>query len=218
LFFFFKHDTDENKVTDDKVKTVSKPENKNYDSVLEVKIRNNLEMNNRGVVFDSYKFSSQTYLVLNQLNTHAYNENYRGDGLLWVNTDGKKVSSEYLGTKNLVQLYLLNNSPFFTLKDHTFFIFHERNNGSKNGKNLNGYIYEIKNNKPTLAYKSVGSFDSVTTDKNGRFILLERRYTDTVNRYPTNAKPYDLFGTYFTGSQWSSEKIKHVEGNTKFQN
>lgn len=215
LFFLLKGEdneqVDEEQKSEKEVssKKPSSIEDLPFDEILYDKIYTELRNDNKGLVIDGYSFGSNNYLVINQRRIHQYNDEFTGDILLWAKEEDGKVTYEQLGSVELVSLYKMNSSPFFTYKGEEYFVFY-RKSSIEEPHNTKGYVYKIDDKgEISLFYETKGFYDSFEF-KNGKMTIVEREIDDPHNRFPMFLKPYDRVFKEFKNGSWEVIKTERV--------
>lgn len=183
---------------------------KGYDVTLEENIRTVLTEKNRGELHEGFSFQG-SYLTSSRSLTVPYDDTFSADILSWVKKEGTSYTIEPIGTSHVHSIYKEKGTPFFQIKDKTFVFFGEKTDGTKNGKPLKGYVYEIdKKGNMKLSYETKGVFDTIKRNKENEIVLIEKEYRDDVGMYETNKKPYILYEVKYQDGNWKQIKLKEV--------
>ncbi|PGK51435.1 hypothetical protein CN918_26960 [Priestia megaterium] len=191
-----------------------------YDSRLRETIQNDNYVNNKGKIFEGYKYNDQYYLTLNQSGVFEYNKSYPGDILLWVKEKGGKVSTKQLNDGDkLLSVVEMNGSPYLTQDGHTYIIFYEKEGNEQVGYVADGYVYEIKKDGSIKKqYETAGHFHALAKDSEGKLVLLEKVFIDSRNSFPLELKPYKVKRYVLDKNKWTltgEETVDPTKDKTK---
>ena len=191
-----------------------------YDSRLRETIQNDNYVNNKGKIYEGYKFNDQYYLTLNQSGVFEYNKSYPGDILLWVKEKNGKVTTKQLNDGDkLLSVVEMNGSPYLTQDGHTYIVFYEKEGNEQVGYVADGYVYEIKKDGTIKKqYETAGHFNALAKDKDGNLVLLEKVFTDSRNSFPLELKPYKIKRYVLKDNKWTltgEEVVDPAKENTK---
>lgn len=182
-----------------------------FDERLRTVIQEDNYNKNQGMITNGYKFNDEYYLTVNQSGVFSYDDDYPGDTLLWVKEkDGKVETKSLTNGDKLLQVVLDGETPFFKQEGKTYIVFYEKEGNEEIGQVANGYVYEIESNgNIEKHYETKGHFHAAGKNRDGKLLLVEKVFTDTLNLYPMEWKDYKLKTYQLEGDEWTflNEKL-----------